>query len=252
MDASELITELADAGACRQGIEELEEHLDEKRLCLAQASEVWNSLDNTFMSNMRWLLMQTGLAGNIQYYNLPDTAESIKAGWSWEQIEPALRTRAASGREDYKRADAFVCFIEEEVKLQGFSTIDLDHPYCVTDVWDQMDAGDHFRVLFHLGESHLGFSLKETLEEILREDYNPASDDLAECRAHIAKMDSIGWVGQPDEEFCKFLSRSEIYLADEYNRNKVWNDEYERRQASGLVSQGENSSRTSVPPPSAD
>lgn len=252
MDASELLTELVDAGACRQGIEELEEHLEEERLGLHQASEVWSSLDNTFMSSMRWLLMQTGLAGNVQYYNLPDTAESIRAAWPWERIEPALRARAASGREEYKRADAFVCFIQDEVKLPRFDPMDLDHPYCMADVWDQLDAGDHFRVLFHLGESRLGFSLKETLEEILREDFNPASDDLAECRAHIAKMDSVGWAGQPDEEFCKFLSRSELYLADEYNRNKVWNDEYERRQASGLVSQGGNNNRAPAHPPNAD
>lgn len=252
MDASELLTELVDAGACQQGIEELEEHLEEKRLCLHQASEIWASLDNTFMPNMRWLLTQTGLAGNVQYYNLPDTAESIRAGWSWEQIEPALRARAASGREDYKRADAFVCFIQDEVKLPRFDPMDLDHPYCMADVWDQLDAGDHFRVLFHLGESRLGFSLKEALEEGLREDFDQGSDYVAECRAHIAKMDAAGWAGTPDEEFCQFLARSEFYLADEETRNKVWNNEYERRQASGLGSQGGEGDRASVHPSVTD
>lgn len=231
MDASELLTELVDAGACRQGIEDLEEHLDEKRLCLAQASEVWNSLDNTFMSNMRWLLTQTGLVGDLQYFNLPDNAEALKAKWPWEQIEPALRTRAASGREDYRRADAFVCFIQDEVKLPKFDPMDLDHPYCVTDVWDQLDAGDHFRVLV-LFERELNIDLQGRIKEEL--------EHLAsEIASQVLKLYDADWE-QPPDELCTLMGEQEIYLVNAAEIEAMWREEFARRERSEMEEKSMN------------
>lgn len=231
MDASKLLGELYDLGACQDGVAELEEHLDENRLRLSSASEIWKSLGDDFAPNMRWLLDRVGLAA---FPRIP-TADGLRDRWAWEVIEPALREKAAEFRKACALADDFMYFLRDEAQVPDFEPNEFDRPD-VEEVWDNLDAGGQFRVLHTLkGLGRLDINFRTEFASEICEVHREDSEWMAEYDAHIAALDAVGWAGPLNPEFCQLLGDCEFYIVDASTVEKAWKEEHERRQARGCA-----------------